>query len=216
MRARARATRWACPPELDELEHLCHPALELVLPDSLPTQAEGDILVDRQVGEEGVVLEDGIDVAPIGGQPGDVLALELDQTGCWLLEAADHAERCRLAATGRSEKAEELAVANLEVDVIDGGGLAEFLDHVGEPDRDFWHSVGSPSPGLRVDGDSARPGESGRTQTDRQAPPDRQLGSRRIGGIGRGCQETEVQPNRGIRATRFVPTPRRFIEGRTG
>ena len=37
-------------------------------------QPEGDVLVDRQVGEQGVVLEDRVDVALVGRQPGHVLA----------------------------------------------------------------------------------------------------------------------------------------------
>ena len=88
--------------------------------DLLAAQPEGDVLVDRQVREQRVVLEDRVDVALVGRQPGDVLALELDRALGRLLEAADHPQRRGLAAAARAEEAEELAVADLEVDVVDG------------------------------------------------------------------------------------------------
>ena len=44
-----------------------------------------------------------------------------------LLEAADHPQRRRLAAARRAEQAEELAVLDLEIDVVDGDGVAERL-----------------------------------------------------------------------------------------
>ena len=115
--ARASATRCAWPPEiwvglrrlearqLDEREHLGDAALDLGVVDALAAQAEGDVLVDRQVREEGVVLEDRVDVALVGRQPGDVLALELDQARGRRLEAADHPQGRRLAAAGRPEQA---------------------------------------------------------------------------------------------------------------
>ena len=44
-----------------------------------------------------------------------------------------------LPQPGRAEEAEELAVLDLEVDVVDGDGIAELLDHVHEPDVDRRH-----------------------------------------------------------------------------
>ena len=148
MSARASATRWAWPPEtwvglrfskpgeLDEGQHLADAALDLAVLDLLAAQAEGDVLVDREVREEGVVLEDGVDVPPVRRQPGHVLAVQLDQAGRRLLEAADHAQRRGLAAAGRPQEGEELAVAHLEVDVVDGGDVAELLHDIHEPDFD--------------------------------------------------------------------------------
>src|SRR4051794_8274434 len=116
--------------ELDELEHLVHPALDLGVLGPLPAQPEGHVLEDREVREQGVVLEYGVDVALERREPGDVLALELDQAGGGLLEAADHPQGRRLAAAGRAEQAEELPLLDLEVDVVDGERVPESLDHV--------------------------------------------------------------------------------------
>ena len=151
MSARASATRCAWPPEiwvglrrskpwqLDELEHVGDAVLDLAVLDPLATQPERDVLEDREVREERVVLEDRVDVALVGRQPGHVLALELDEAGRRLLEAADHPQGGGLAAARRAEEAEELPVLDLEVDVVDGDGVAEALDHIHEPDVDGGH-----------------------------------------------------------------------------
>src|SRR5581483_651050 len=57
---------------------------------SLPTQAEGHVLGDREVREEGVRLEDGVDVPAVRGQADHVAIAEVDATGRRLLEASDH------------------------------------------------------------------------------------------------------------------------------
>ena len=93
--------------------------LDLGVLDLSAAQAERDVLVDRQVREERVVLEDRVDVALVGRQPGHVLALQLDQAGGRLLEPADHPQGRGLAAARGAEEAEELAVLDLEVDVVD-------------------------------------------------------------------------------------------------
>ena len=74
-----------------------------------------------------------------GGQPGDVLALQLDQARRRLLEAADHPQRGGLAAAGRAEQAEELAVVDLEVDVVDGEHLPVSLRDLDESNVDARH-----------------------------------------------------------------------------
>ena len=61
--------------QLDELEHLRDARLDLRVLTFLRREAEGDVLEDRQVREERVVLEDRVDVALVRRQPGDVLAL---------------------------------------------------------------------------------------------------------------------------------------------
>ena len=110
--------------------------------------------------EEGVALEDGVDVALVGRQPGHVLALQLDQAGGGHLEAADHPQRRGLAAAGRPQEREELAVLDIEVDVVDGGAVAEALDDVHEMDVDLRHGparlLGSLRPVLGG-GDAAGP-----------------------------------------------------------
>ncbi len=76
------------------------------------------------------MLEDGVDVAPIGGDPGNVFPFQQDATGGRLLESGDHAKCRRLAATGGTEHREELAPRDLEIGIVYGDIVAEPLDHV--------------------------------------------------------------------------------------
>ena len=80
--------------------------------------AEGDVVGDRHVREQGVVLEDRVHVAPVGRDLGDVLALEADLPRRRLLEAGDHAQGGGLATARRPEQGEELAALDGDVDAV--------------------------------------------------------------------------------------------------
>ncbi len=122
------------PGEADELEHLGHAPLELVLRHALALEAEGDVVLDRHVREERVALEDRVDVALVGREPDDVLVAEEDPALGRLLEAADHPQRRRLPAAGRPEHREEGAPRDLDRDPVDGDHVVEPLDDLFEPD----------------------------------------------------------------------------------
>ena len=89
--------------------------------------------------EERIALEDGVDVALVGGEEGDVFTLQLNEAACWLLEAADHAQRRGLAATGRSEEGEELAIRYIKCDAVYCGLISELLGHVDQANVDVCH-----------------------------------------------------------------------------
>ena len=101
--------------EPHELEHLPDAARDLGLRDLLALEAEGDVVVDREVLEERVALEHRVDVAAVGRHALDRLALEQDLALVGLLEAGDHPQRRRLAAAGRPEDREERAARDVEV-----------------------------------------------------------------------------------------------------
>ena len=84
--------------------------------------------------EERVALEDGVDVALVRRQSGDRAVAEVDRPRARLLEAADHAQRRRLAAARRAEQRVELAALDLEREVVDGDDVVELLRHVLEAD----------------------------------------------------------------------------------
>ena len=105
--------------EVDQLEDLPHAPVELRALEPLAPQPEGDVLEDRQVREERVALEDGVDVSLVRRQPGHRLLAEVDRAGVRLLEAADHPQRRRLAAARGPEQGEERPVLDLERDLVD-------------------------------------------------------------------------------------------------
>src|SRR5215475_10877918 len=68
--------------------------------------------------KERIVLEDGIDVALVRRRPRHVFAVEEDLAFARLLEAGDHAQGGRLAASGWTQHGEELAAGHVQVDAV--------------------------------------------------------------------------------------------------
>ena len=96
-----------------ELEDACRfddarPDLGLGHPRDL--QRKGDVVEDRHVRIERVVLEHHRDVAVLGMHVVDELVADPDAAVGDLLEPGDHAQRRRLAAARRPDEHEELAV----------------------------------------------------------------------------------------------------------
>ena len=85
--------------------------------------------------KERIVLEDGVDIAPIGRHALGGLAENLDMAAGRLLEAGDQAQAGRLARARRPEHGEELAVGDVERDIIDRAHRAEMARHVLESER---------------------------------------------------------------------------------
>ena len=92
------------------------------------------LLADVEVGEQRVVLEDHVHRPLVGRVGRHVAVAQQDPTGGRQLEAADHPQRGRLAAAGRSEEREELPGADLERHAVDRPDLAEALLEADESD----------------------------------------------------------------------------------
>ena len=113
--------------QVDLLEDLPGAAPDLVLGHASPLQPEPDVAGDIEVGEQGIALEDHVHRPLVRWLPAHVVPAELDGPAGRQVEAADHPERRRLAATRRAEEREELAGADRERDVVDRPDLAEHL-----------------------------------------------------------------------------------------
>ena len=107
----------------------------LGLGDLADDQPVADVVADRHVREERVVLEDRVDVTVERRDGRDVGAVEQDPALGRQLEAGDHPEGRRLARARRPEHREELAVADVEVDAVDGDDRERpvGLDELGDP-----------------------------------------------------------------------------------
>src|SRR4029079_7373466 len=95
--------------ERGELERLADALADFPLRSFGAAEPESDVVVDVEMREEGVVLEDSVDVAAVGRRIGDVGAVQEDLAGGRLLEAGDHPEGSGLPAARRPEEREELA-----------------------------------------------------------------------------------------------------------
>ena len=131
------------PGQSHQLQSGGDPVFRLLLGRALVPQAEGDVLLHGQVGEEGVVLEHGVDVALVRWRLRHVDAVEQDLALGRFLEAGDHAQRRRLATARRAQQREELAWGDVQVDACDGHEVAETLHEVDELDLSACHGARS-------------------------------------------------------------------------
>src|SRR5690606_24115012 len=83
--------------------------------------AEQDVLERGEPGQEAGGLEND---AAIGAGRGDLLAGEDDAAAGDVGESGDHGEHGGLAAAGVADQGDELALADLEVEVLDDGERA--------------------------------------------------------------------------------------------
>ena len=95
-------------------------------------KAEGDVPGHRHMRKKGVALEHHAHVPLVRGKSGDVPALNPDRAPCRLDEARDHAQGRCLAAAGRSEKGDEFAGSDTQIEIVDGGARAIGLGEANE------------------------------------------------------------------------------------
>ncbi len=124
------------PVELNEIEQLVDPIANRRFAHPLrartDTEAKRDVLEDRHVAEERVVLEHEADLPFTRMRVRRIFAVEADRAGIRYLQPRDDAQQRRLARTGGPEKCDELAGRNLQVDMVDRRETAEALDHAGQ------------------------------------------------------------------------------------
>ena len=110
--------------------------LDDVLRLFLERQAEGDVVVNVHVGEESVLLEDGVDLALVGRDADDVLAVEEYLALARLQKAAENAQKRRLAAARGAEQRDELIFVNVKRDALENDlSVLKALDDVLELDK---------------------------------------------------------------------------------
>src|SRR5688572_3358849 len=122
------------PLEAGELHHLAglrDPLVQLFSPDAGATQAEGHVVEDVEVGEDGVGLEDGVYRPPVGRYPAHRLTVDGDTALGRFFEAGDHAQRGGLAAPARAQQREELALVDVEREITDRDELSKALGNRG-------------------------------------------------------------------------------------
>ena len=119
--------------QLDQGKHVADFPADLRSRHLAPAQAECDVLEHFKMGKEGVVLEDGVDVALVGRTIGHVRVAEVNRARAGRLEAGDHAQGGRFATARWAQHGEELAVLDVEHQVIDRHDLVEALGYVIKP-----------------------------------------------------------------------------------
>ena len=106
--------------QADGFDHLLHLVL-VALQLALHFQGEGDVVIDRQPGEQGGLLEHH---APVGAGSLDGLAVEGDGAGGGLDQSGHQTENGGLAAAGGAHHADELAAFH------GGGDAGKGMGHI--------------------------------------------------------------------------------------
>ena len=114
-----------------EVEHLGDPIGDLATRDARYPQRVGDVLRNAHVGQ-GIVLKHHGARPLLGSERGDVVAVHGDRAEIGREEPRNHAERRRFAAAGRAEQRHELALCDVEREVVDDHASAECLREAGE------------------------------------------------------------------------------------
>ena len=99
--------------------HLADPAPDLVVRQLALLEAERQILLHRHMRVKRVVLEHHRDVTILGRQVIDDLAADADRAGRYLLQPRDRPQRRGLAASRRPDQNHELAIADLQAELVD-------------------------------------------------------------------------------------------------
>jgi hypothetical protein len=106
--------------ELERLGRLAHPLVDLFLGNLGELEREPDVVVHGHVRIQRVVLEDHRDVAVFRLDVVDDPVPDAHLAVGDRLQAGDHPQRRRLAASRRPDEHQELTIADVEAEIVNG------------------------------------------------------------------------------------------------
>ena len=104
--------------EHNKAQHLRYLFLYHILGQLALAQGEGHILKNVEMGEKGVFLEHGVNIALMGRHIVDALAHEYNVALVGLLKAAYKAQSGGLSAAGRTKEGDKLVIINIKGDIV--------------------------------------------------------------------------------------------------
>ena len=110
-----------------QFQHFAHAPLAFGLGQPLNGEAKSDVLSHAHVGEEGVILENSVNGAFVGGHVGDGQALKQDFAAGGLLKPGDEAQGGGFTAAAGSQEGKEFSRGDVQVDVVYGRYFATML-----------------------------------------------------------------------------------------
>src|SRR5665648_795053 len=126
--------------EVEHLRGLFDTLADVRLRDAGDLQGEAHVVGDGHVRVQRVVLEHHRDVPVLGLDVGDVAVADQDAAGVDVLQACEHPQGGGLAAAGRPDEDEELAVLDVQVERLDRWALGPRVDPGGVVERDGCHA----------------------------------------------------------------------------
>jgi hypothetical protein len=120
--------------QLQRFRNSTHATANLVLSDPSHLEREADILRDRHVRIEPIVLEHHGHIPLYRRQMIDALTVHQNIARGCVLKARNHVEGGSLAAARRTEESNELCLTDGEIDIGANGKLAERLEEFSQFD----------------------------------------------------------------------------------
>ncbi|MNL40628.1 hypothetical protein D3C87_1629910 [compost metagenome] len=118
---------------MERLGSLRDPLVDLAFRQALLFEAKGDVVTNRHMRIKRIVLKHHGDIALTWPKTVDDLIVDDDLAAAYMFKPGDHAERGRLAASGRSDEDDEFLVLYIQVDATDSlidtvgfGDIAKF------------------------------------------------------------------------------------------
>ena len=106
--------------DVQNLGSLADLLVDLVLGGVTQLQREGHVIINGHMGVQRVVLENHGDIAVLGGDIVDELAVDVQLAAGNLFKAGDHAQCGGFAAAGGADQNDEFLVGNVQVERLNG------------------------------------------------------------------------------------------------
>jgi hypothetical protein len=116
-----------------QLQKLAHARVDIGLGLLAVFQPVGDVADDGEVGKQRIGLEHDAEIALRRRQVGNVAAPLRDLPVGLQFQPGDGAQQGRLATARRAQEADELALFDLDGDIVQRAEVAEILDYVLDP-----------------------------------------------------------------------------------
>ena len=125
-------------PQTDQTQH----TLDLLFNDILwflfQIQAKGNVVIDIEVGEQGIFLEYGVDLTLIGGQTGNILSVKQYLTVICIKKSGNDTQQSSFAAAGGTQQGDKFIFINIQRNALEHPLTVKILDDVFQFDE-FLH-----------------------------------------------------------------------------
>jgi hypothetical protein len=105
--------------EADQLQRIADLVLDVCAAPAFDPKTEGDVFRDAHMREQGVFLEDGIELAFVRRKLRDVLSVKDDLAAVRLLKAADDAQGRCFSAARRAEECHEGVFGHGQIQIVE-------------------------------------------------------------------------------------------------
>ena len=105
--------------EVNDGKHFHYFLFDFVFRKLFELQPKGNVIKHVQVGEQRILLKDGVDIPLVRRKSVNALAVKDDVAAVRLNKAADDAQRCGFAAAAGTENRNEFLFVNIKVDIIE-------------------------------------------------------------------------------------------------